>query len=41
MATMLNYNNQRATRIAAEAGTTYKTYAANRTSSTTTTTSQP
>ncbi|MEU4396900.1 hypothetical protein [Kribbella sp. NPDC023855] len=41
VATMLNYNNQRATRIAAEAGTTYKTYAASRSSSTTPTTGQP
>jgi hypothetical protein len=41
VATMLNYNNQRATRIAAETGATYKTYAASRASDTRTTTHQP
>jgi hypothetical protein len=41
VATMLNYNNERAHRIAADAGATWKTYATSRTTPARTTTDQP
>ncbi|WP_328993926.1 hypothetical protein OG394_06095 [Kribbella sp. NBC_01245] len=41
VAAMLNYNNQRAQRIAADAGATWKTYATSRPAQTGSTTDQP